>query len=135
VPEVAEPGFRFVSTASSLSGTPGGWARDMLREGEIALVADAGGLEAIDAVAHALGVVTIPVVRGEASAEAREQSVMSHAAALPLVWVAPAFSDGARAWARERGPMTLLIESGAPLSEDEQHRIERFVATLGRQSE
>jgi hypothetical protein len=31
--------------------------------------------------------------------------------------------------------MTLLVTAAAPLSEEERRRIERFVATLGRQSE
>jgi hypothetical protein len=51
------------------------------------------------------------------------------------VWSAAGFSDDARRWARERGPMTLLVEASGPLAEDERKRIERFVATLGRQAE
>jgi hypothetical protein len=31
--------------------------------------------------------------------------------------------------------MTLLVEADGPLSDDERRRIDRFVATLGRQSE
>jgi len=53
----------------------------------------------------------------------------------PLVWIAADFSPAARAWARDRGPMTLLVSADGPLSEDERKRIERFVATLGRQAE
>jgi hypothetical protein len=51
------------------------------------------------------------------------------------VWVGAAFSDGAAAWARDRGPMTLLVAAEAPLDDEERRRIDRFVATLGRQSE
>jgi hypothetical protein len=60
---------------------------------------------------------------------------MRHAAAKPLVWVAPAFGERAQRWARDRGPMTLLVETGEALSEDERRRVERFVVILGRQDE
>lgn len=60
---------------------------------------------------------------------------MAYAESLPLVWVSAGFSAGAAAWARDRGPMTLLVEASGALSGDERRRIERFVATLGRQSE
>lgn len=132
---MAEPTFRFVCVPSALAGAPAGWAGDMLRDGEIALLADAGGLEAVSEVAHALGSLSIPLVRREATAAAQEETVMGYAAAMPLVWVADSFSDAARAWARERGPMTLLVAADAPLSAEERRRIDRFVATLGRQSE
>lgn len=132
---MSEPGFRFVCVPSALIGAPGSWARDMLREGEIALLADSGGLAAIDAVAHDLGLVSIPIVRSEATPDRQEQTVIAHAAALPLVWVAQSFSAHATTWARDRGPMTLLVPAGGPLDDDERRRIDRFVATLGRQSE
>lgn len=132
---MAAVSFRFVCVPSALAGAPAGWAREMLRDGEIALLADAGGLEAVSEVAHSLEQVTISLVRGEASAAAQEETVMSYAGTLPLVWVASGFSDAARTWARKRGPMTLLVEIDAPLPEEERRRIERFVATLGRQSE
>ena len=61
--------------------------------------------------------------------------MVAYAASLPLVWVAPAFEDETASWARDRGPMTLLIATAGPLSDDERRRIDRFVATLGRQSE
>ena len=61
--------------------------------------------------------------------------MITYAQSLPLVWVSAGFSDAALTWARDRGPMTLLVTADAPLSEDERRRIERFVATLGRQSE
>jgi hypothetical protein len=51
------------------------------------------------------------------------------------VWIAPAFGDAAAKWARDRGPMTLLVETGEPLSDDERKRVERFVVILGRQAE
>ena len=31
--------------------------------------------------------------------------------------------------------MTLLVEAARPLSEDDRHRVDRFVALLGRQAE
>lgn len=135
MPAVTEPSFRFVCVPGALTGAPGDWARDMLREGEIALLPDAGGLAAINDIAHTLGLVSVPLVRGEDSPAQQEQTVMAHAQSLPLVWIAAAFSDRVIAWARDRGPMTLLVTAGAPLSDDERRRIDRFVATLGRQSE
>jgi hypothetical protein len=132
---MAEPSFRFVCVPEALAGAPSGWAREMLRDGEIALLVDDGGLEAINGVAHDLGLVTVPLVRGEDSAQRQDQTVMAYAENLPLVWVSAAVGDGAAAWARDRGPMTLLVPAAGPLSEEERRRIERFVATLGRQSE
>ena len=132
---MAEPSFRFVCVPDALAGAPSGWAQDMLQDGEIALLAGDGGLEAINGVAHDLGLVSVPVVRGEDSPQRQEQTVMAHAENLPLVWVSSAFGDGASAWARDRGPMTLLVAADGPLSDEERRRIERFVATLGRQSE
>jgi hypothetical protein len=107
----------------------------MLQDGEIALLAGDGGLPAVNAVAHDLDLRSIPLVRGEESAKRQEQTVMAYAENLPLVWVSAGFGDGASAWARDRGPMTLLVAAGGPLAEEERRRIERFVATLGRQSE
>lgn len=132
---MAEPSFRFVCVPDALAGAPAGWASEMLQDGEIALLAARGGLEAINDVAHDLGLASVPVVRGEESAQRQEQTVMAYAENLPLVWVSAAFGDGATAWARDRGPMTLLVEAEGPLSAQERRRIERFVATLGRQSE
>jgi hypothetical protein len=130
--------FRFVCVPSALAGGASGsstWARDMLRGGEIALLADAGGLEAINEVAHALGLSSIALVRGEHSDARQEETVRAYADGLPLVWVAAGFSEAARTWARERGPMTLLVEAAAGLSDDERRRIDRFVAILVPQSE
>jgi hypothetical protein len=132
---MADPSFRFVCVPEALAGAPSGWAREMLQDGEIALLPGEGGLEAINAVAHDLGLASVPLVRGEDSAARQEETVMAYAEHLPVVWVSAAFGDGAAAWARDRGPMTLLVAANGPLSEDERRRIERFVATLGRQSE
>jgi hypothetical protein len=132
---MADPSFRFVCVPSALAGAPGSWAREMLREGEIALLADDGGLAAINEVTHSLGLISVPLVRGERSRSRQEETVIAYAEALPLVWVSDDFSDTITAWARERGPMTLLVAAAAPLSDDERRRIDRFVATLGRQSE
>jgi hypothetical protein len=132
---MAEPSFRFVCVPDALAGAPSGWAREMLRDGEIALLAGDGGLDAINGVAHDLGLVSVPLMRGEDSAQRQEQTVMAYAENLPLVWVGAGFGDGVTAWARDRGPMTLLVAAAGPLSDEERRRIERFVATLGRQSE
>ncbi len=134
----ADPLFRLVCVPSALDGSGGWggpWATEMLRDGEIALLVDDGGLGSIDEVAHALDLVTVSVVRTEKDAAEQERTVITYAASLPLVWIAPSFSDGAREWARKRGPMTLLVESGGPLPDEERRRIERFVAVLGRQAD
>jgi hypothetical protein len=132
---MANPSFRFVCVPNALAGAPAGWAREMLHDGEIALLPDDGGLEAINRVAHDLNLSSVALVRGEESTGRQEETVMAYAGNLPLVWVGAGFGDRAQAWARERGPMTLLVTADAPLSETERRRIERFVATLGRQSE
>jgi hypothetical protein len=132
---MAQPSFRFVCVPTALAGAPSDWAVQMLREGEIALLADDGGLDAINQVAHTLGLASVPVVRGEGSPAAQEATVIAHAGALPLVWVAASFSDSAATWARDRGAMTLLVTADAPLSDEARRRVDRFVATLGRQSE
>ncbi len=131
----ASPSFRFVCVPAALAGAPAGWAREMLREGEIALLPGARGLPAVDEVAHELDAVSVAVVRGESDPERQERTVIEYAQALPLVWVGASFSEAATRWAHDRGPMTLLVEAGGPLSDDERRRIDRFVATLGRQSE
>jgi hypothetical protein len=60
---------------------------------------------------------------------------MAYAGSKPLVWIAASFGDGARKWAHQRGPMTLLVASDAALTDDERKRVERFVVILGRQAE
>jgi hypothetical protein len=127
--------FRLVCSATALEGAPEGWARMILSQGEIALVIDDGGLETINALARALELVSMPVLRSEATAELQEHTVMRHAARMPLVWVADTFGEEVRGWARDRGPMTLLVENSGALPEAERQRIERFVASLGRQAE
>jgi hypothetical protein len=107
----------------------------MLRDGEIALLADGGGFAAINEVAHTLGLISVPLVRREETLERQQETVMAYADRLPLVWVGRGFSETVTAWASARGPMTLLVEATGPLSEDERRRIDRFVAILGRQSE
>lgn len=131
---MTEARFRFVSAPSALSGAPAGWARELLREGEVALLGDEG-LPAVDAVAHDLSQVTIALVRAEQTPDAQDETVIAYADSLPLIWVAGDFSSRATRWAQERGPMTLLVTAGGPLPDEERKRIDRFVAILGRQSE
>ena len=132
--DVSEPAFRFVCPPSALEGAPAGWAREMLRDGEIALLGDQG-LAAVNEVAHELGQTSILLVRSEADAEQHDATVVAYAGSVAIVWVARAFSDNVRGWARDRGAMTLLVEADGPLSVEERKRIDRFVAILGRQSE
>lgn len=132
---MADPVFRLVCVPAALADAPAEWARAMLAEGEIALLRGDGGLDEIDALAHHLDLRAITLLRGEDDARGRARTVIEFAAALPLVWIAPAFEAEARTWAHDRGPMTLLVAAAGPLGESERRRIERFVATLGRQSE
>jgi hypothetical protein len=129
---MADPIFRLACVPAALEGD---WAADLLAEGELALLAGAGGLDELTAVAHALDLVSIPLLRTEATPAEQERTVQAYAGSFPLVWIATGFSDEARRWARERGPMTLLVSAAGPLAEDERKRVERFVATLGRQAE
>jgi hypothetical protein len=129
---MADPIFRLACVPAALEVD---WAADLLAEGELALLAGAGGLDELTAVAHALDLVSIPLLRTEASPAEQERTVQAYAGSFPLVWIAAGFSDEARRWARERGPMTLLVPAAGPLAEDERKRVERFVATLGRQAE
>jgi hypothetical protein len=132
---VADPLFRLACAPGVLAAAPDGWVAAMLEEGELAVLADTGGLDAITALAHDLDMVTVPVLRAERTSDEQEATVMAYAAAKPLVWIAPTFGDAARAWARKRGPMTLLVESDGALSDDERKRVERFAVILGRQAE
>lgn len=127
--------FHLVCTPGNLGEAPDGWVGAMLEEGEIALLVDRGGLDAISQVTHELDLDTVALLRPEETTERQEDTVMRYAAAKPLVWVAAAFGEQAQRWARDRGPMTLLVETGAALSEDERRRVERFVVILGRQDE
>jgi hypothetical protein len=131
---VPEPRFRFICAPSALSGAPAGWSQELLGEGEVALLSGEG-LESVNAVAHELGQSTIALVRTEPSRERQDETVIAYAGSLPLVWVADEFTDSTRNWARDRGPMTLLMPASGPLDDEERRRIDRFVAMLGRQSE
>ncbi len=132
---MADPLFRLVCTAGVLADTPDGWVATMLQEGELALLVDDGGLDAITALAHSLDLVTIPLLRTEESPAQQDSSVMSYAQSKPLVWIGREFGEAATRWAHARGPMTLLVESDGALSAEERRRIERFVVILGRQAE
>ncbi len=127
--------FRLVCTPGNLDGAPEGWVGTMVEEGELALLVDAGGLEAISALAHGLDLVTVTLLRAEADVDEQERTIVRYAGSKPLVWVAPAFGDASRRWAHDRGPMTLLVEAAEPLTDEERKRVERFVTILGRQAE
>lgn len=135
MPDVSEPRFHFLCLASTLLGVEAEWVTEMLADGEIALLADGGGFAAINEVAHTLGMISVPLVRGEETAERQQETAMAYADRLPLVWVDKDFSEKVAAWAHDRGPMTLLVQATGPLSDEERRRIERFVASLGRQAE
>jgi hypothetical protein len=132
---MADPLFRLVCTAGTLDGAPEGWVSTMLQEGELALLVDDGGLEAVTSLAHALDLVTVPLLRTEDTPARQDSTVMSYAESKPLVWIADGFGEAATTWAHKRGPMTLLVETGGELSDEERRRIERFVVILGRQAE
>ncbi|MGX6449467.1 hypothetical protein ACVU7I_15590 [Patulibacter sp. S7RM1-6] len=131
---MSAPLFRLVCAPTALTSSPDGWAVDMLRDGEVAIDVGEAGLEAVDAVARTLGATAVPVLRRGTGAAEHEANVREHAGTLALVWIAPSFSDDARAWAQGRGPMTLLVEQAGALPADERRRIERFVAILGGQA-
>jgi hypothetical protein len=129
------PIFRMVCTPAALAGAPSDWAAETLRDGELALLVDDGGLEAINAAAHALDLVTVSIVRHEATAVEQAHTVIAFADSFPLVWVAAGLTEDERTWARERRPMTLLVEVDGPLSDTDRGRIERFLSLLARQTE
>jgi hypothetical protein len=129
------PMFRMVCSPSTLAGAPKGWAAETLRDGEVALLLDDGGLPAVNAAARALDLVTVSIVRSEENPASQEQTVITFAGSFPLVWVGAEFSDTVRTWARERRPMTLLVGADGPLPDDERGRIARFLALLARQTE
>ena len=130
-----DPLFRLASATRVLATAPAGWVETLLEEGDLALLVDDGGLDAITRLAHALDLVTVPLLRAEETREQQEATVMAYAGSKPLVWIAPAFGEQAVEWAHARGAMTLLVESGGPLPDAERRRIERFVVILGRQAE
>lgn len=129
------PLFRMACPPATLIEAPPDWPAQLLREGNVALLADGGGLDTMNEVAFALGIFTIRVLRREADQATQEATVMGFADALPLLWVAPSFGADARGWAVRRGPMTLLMEADGPLADEERRRIDRFVASLGRQAD
>jgi hypothetical protein len=129
------PIFRMACTAATLAGAPAGWAAEELRDGELALLVDDGGLAAINAAAHALDLVTVSILRSEEAADLQAQTVIRFAGSFPLIWVGAELDDSVRTWARERRPMTLLVDVDGPLPDDERGRIERFIALLARQTE
>lgn len=132
---VADPLFRLACAPAVLERAPVDWVSTMLEEGELAVLADHGGLDAITAIAHALDLVVVPVLRAEQTPDEQEATVIAYAEAKPLIWIAASFSENAARWARQRGPMTLMVESDGPLSEQERKRVERFAVILGRQAE
>jgi hypothetical protein len=127
--------FRMVCTPAALAGAPAGWAAETLRDGELALLVDDGGLEAINAAAHALDLVSVSIVRQEETAAEQAETVIAFAGSFPLVWVAAGLTEAEHTWARERRPMTLLVDGDGPLPDAERGRIERFLALLARQTE
>ena len=132
---MADALFRLTCTPAVLASAPVDWVNTMLEEGELALLADGGGIDAVTELAHTLDLVVVPVLRAEQTPEQQEATVRSYAESKPLIWIAPAFSESSTRWARQRGPMTLLIESGGLLADDERKRVERFAMILGRQAE
>lgn len=131
---MSDPLFRLVCAPATLTGSPDGWAVEMLQDGAVAVTADAGDLQAIGDAARTLGVTAIPVVRSEATPAEQERTVFAHAGSLALVWTAPSFSAEARAWAQKRGPMTLLVDVDSELSAEDRRRVERFVSILSGQA-
>jgi hypothetical protein len=129
------PIFRMVCTAATIAGGPTGWVAEELRDGELALLVDDGGLEAIDSAAHALDLITVRVLRSEETAALQAQTVIAFAGSFPLIWVGAGLDYSVRTWAHERRPMTLLVDTDGPLPDAERGRIERFIALLARQTE
>jgi hypothetical protein len=74
-----------VCSPAALVGEPKGWAAETLREGEVALLVDDGGLEAIVAAAHTLDLVTVSIVRSEESATPSLPSSCETASAVSLL--------------------------------------------------
>jgi hypothetical protein len=72
--------FRVVCAPAVLTGSPDGWAAEMLQGGEVAILLGDGGLASVDAVARTLGTTTVSVLRTEDSPAEQERTVMRHAA-------------------------------------------------------
>lgn len=130
-----DPLFRLVCSPAALEHAPDGWTATLLEEGELAILADGGGLDAITEAARTLDMVAVLLLRAEPDAATQERTVMAYAASRPLVWIAPAFGETTQTWAHDRGPMTLLVQADGDVPDAERHRIERFAAVLGRQAE
>lgn len=130
---MSTPIYRLVTSPAAIDGAPEGWATDILTDGEVSFLIDEGGVDAISAAAHALGAEAVTVLRHESTTELQEATVRKHAHGLPLVWIGAGFSDDARRWAKDRGQMTLLVESTGALPEEERGKIARFISILGRQ--
>lgn len=130
---MSTPIFRLVTSPAALDGAPEGWATDILTDGHVSFLIDEGGVDAISAAAHTLGNEAVTVLRHETTQELQEQTVRTHAHGLPLVWIGESFSDEALRWAKDRGQMTLLVESSGALDDEERGKIARFIAILGRQ--
>ncbi len=105
-PDVSEPRFHFVCAASALVGVPAKWVTEMLGEGEIAVLADEGDFDAVNEVAHTLGLISVPLIRREETMERQRERAMAYADRLPLASVAEDLGETVTAWARGRGPMT-----------------------------
>lgn len=135
MPAMTDPLFRLVCVPGALEGAPDGWTADLLRDADVALLIDDSGLEGIDRIAHTLGEPVVTVVRTEPTPAEQDETVIAHAGSLPLIWLGAGFSDRVTRWARDRGPMTLLVEVEGALPPEERRRVERFAALLGRQAE
>lgn len=122
--------FKIICVPTVLTHAPEGWAAELLADGDLALTAGQGAPQGVREVGEALDMPAVAVLRDDADATAK-----AFAGTFPLVWVAAGFSEEARTWAQRRGPMTLLIETDAALSDDDLRLVERFVAILDRQAE
>ena len=125
-----DPLFRLICVPDVLASAPDGWAEGLLTDSELALAPSGDDLAAVRAVGRALDRPAIAVLRDDEDATAQ-----AFAANLPIVWIAPSFSDAAQEWARRRGPMSLLVASSGALDDEDRRRIERFVGILDRQAE
>lgn len=125
-----DPLFRLICVPAVLTSAPARWAADLLADGDLALAAGPGGIDAVRDVGRVLDLPAVAVLRDDADATAQ-----TFAGAFPVVWIAPEFTDAAREWARRRGPMTLLVESEDVLEDEGRRRVERFVGILDRQAE
>ena len=88
--------FRMVCVPAALDG----WSLDMLRDGEVALLVDGGGLDAVNAVAHRLDAPTVRVVRSEDSYKAILRSTLEQTASR---WESAQAPSAPRGWWRVLG--------------------------------